>query len=61
MTCYYFKEDQAIFCSAKEFPHVPGISEMERFCFKDFCVCPIFNKLQDTCVPNTGEIVRESA
>ncbi len=61
MTCHYFKEDYAIFCSAKVFAHVPGISEMEQFCFKDFSVCPIFNKLQDTCGPIAGEIVQEAA
>ncbi len=61
MTCHYFKEDDAIFCSAKVFSHVPGISEMERFCFKDFSVCPIFNQLRDTCGPMSGEIVQEAA
>jgi hypothetical protein len=59
MACHYFKEDHAIFCSAKVFAHVPGISEMERFCFNDFSVCPIFNKLNNTYVPIAGEIAGE--
>lgn len=61
MTCHYFKEDYAIFCSARVFAHVPGVNEMEQFCFKDFSVCPAFNELQDTYPPIAGEIVRESA
>jgi len=55
MICLYFKEDYAIYCSAKVFTHVPGISEMERFCFKDFSVCPIFNELHDAYPPVVGE------
>ncbi len=58
MICNYFKEDHAIYCSAKVFPHVPSIGEMELFCLKNFYVCPIFNEMKDNCVPNTGEIIR---
>ncbi len=61
MICHYFKEDYAIFCSARVFTHVPDVGEMERFCFKDFSVCPVFNKLQDSRAPITGEIVQGSA
>ncbi len=61
MTCHYFREDYAIYCSAKVFVHVPGVSEMECFCFKDFSVCPVFNELQHTYAPIAGEILQETA
>jgi len=47
MTCHYFKEAYLGFCNASEILHVPGISEMEKLCFKDFHACPIYNNLKD--------------
>lgn len=47
MICRYLQDDNAIFCNASSFPHVPCVAEMERLCFKDFRLCPSYNELRD--------------
>ena len=51
MSCQYFNEDYFGFCSATASIHVPGISEMEQLCFKNFHACLIYNKFQDGHTP----------
>ena len=46
MFCQHFNDDYLGFCSATTFSHVPGISEMEQLCFKDFHACPIYTQFQ---------------
>ena len=48
MACHYFSEDYVAFCSASDFPYVPGIREMEELCFKNFHCCPIYIQFQKT-------------
>jgi hypothetical protein len=57
--CQYFNEDYLGFCSATAFLHVPGISEMEQLCFKDFRACTIYNQFQDVQTPVAKNIVQK--
>ena len=43
MACHYFKKGYFGICTASELSHVPSISEMESFCFREYYRnCPIF-------------------
>jgi len=59
MACHYFSEDYVGFCSASEFSYVPGISEMEELCFKNFRSCPIYLEFQETNTPVPKNNVRQ--
>jgi hypothetical protein len=42
MACIHFKKGFFAVCSASDSGHVPGIYEMERFCFKNNGIdCPL--------------------
>ncbi len=44
MSCPYFKEGYFGICVAPDAIHVPNISEMESFCFKEhYGACPSFS------------------
>lgn len=46
MSCPYFKEGYFGICVAPEAIHVPAITEMETFCFKDhYHACPSLSGL----------------
>jgi hypothetical protein len=59
MSCQYFNEDYLGFCSATDFLHVPGISELEKFCFKDFRGCLIYNEFQYSRTPIAQQNVQK--
>jgi hypothetical protein len=43
MACHYFKKGYFGICTASALSHVPSITEMENFCFKEYYrICPIF-------------------
>ncbi len=48
MSCPYFKEGYFGLCVAPEAIHVPGITEMESFCFKEhYQTCPSFSDVKE--------------
>lgn len=45
MACHYFQKGYFGVCTASASSHVPSITEMENFCFKEYYrICPIFEK-----------------
>jgi len=43
MACHYFKKGYFGICTASESGYVPSITELEKFCFKEYYrICPIF-------------------
>ncbi len=53
MSCPYFKEGYFGICVAPDAIHVPGIDEMERFCFRSsYGNCPNISFFKD---PVSGE------
>jgi len=49
MSCPYFKEGYFGICVAPDAIHVPGIDEMERFCFREgYGNCPNIAFLKDS-------------
>ena len=58
MSCQHFNDDYLGFCGATTFSHVPGISEMEQLCFKDFHVCPIYTQFQHSQTPVGKNIIQ---
>ncbi len=59
MACPYFSKNYVAFCSASKFPYVPGISEMEELCFKNFRSCPIHIEFKETHTPVPKDNVRQ--
>ncbi len=54
MSCPYFKEGYFGICVAPDAIHVPGIDEMERFCFRSwYSNCPNITFLKHS--ENRGE------
>ncbi len=48
MSCPYFKEGYFGICVAPEAIHVPGIAEMESFCFREhYELCPSFSDVRN--------------
>jgi hypothetical protein len=48
MVCPYFEVSYVGYCNASELPYIPGISELEMQCFRNFRECPIYNKFKVT-------------
>ena len=49
MSCPYFKEGYFGVCVAPDAIHVPGIEEMERFCFRSwYGNCPNIALIEDS-------------
>jgi hypothetical protein len=47
MSCPYFKEGYFGICVAPDAIHVPGLAEMESFCFRDdHHACPNFSVVE---------------
>jgi hypothetical protein len=47
MSCPYFKEGYFGICVAPDAIHVPGIAEMESFCFRPYYeACPNFSVVE---------------
>jgi hypothetical protein len=41
-SCHFFKKGYFGVCSASESEHIPSIDDMDRYCFKENVLCPIF-------------------
>ncbi len=49
MSCPYFREGYFGICVAPDAIHVPGIDEMERFCFRSsYSSCPNISFFRDS-------------
>jgi hypothetical protein len=43
MACPWFEVKSIGVCMASKFPYDPGLTELERFCFRDdFANCPFY-------------------
>lgn len=58
MVCKYFIDDILGSCRATGFSHLPCISEMEQFCFKDFHACSNYIEFETRHVPVKGRTKR---
>ena len=47
MSCPCLLEEYVGFCGGSDFPYVPSITEMEKWCFRDtYASCPVFESIK---------------